>query len=154
MTVLTGVETPVSMDSFLQKRYRGKLERREVVFHDTLPPSCHNKCWTGFPAPEVQPQEGSSTAGGDRLLDVSSISTVVPPLYTEVVYINKDGIISNVRRSMSKRNVVLAMGESSSDVGTLNVGWKIQQRRGLTHLLNSLSSTLEGVVVIPDNDMH
>lgn len=101
----------------------------------------------------VQPQEGSCTVGGDWLLDVSLISPVASPLYTEVVEINKDGIISNIRRAMAKRNVVLAMGESSSNVGTLNVGRQIQHRCGLTNLLSSLSSTPEGVVVIPDNSV-
>lgn len=107
-----------------------------------------------FPALVEQPQKGSSATGGDRLLDVPSVSMVEPTLPTKVVEDNKNDIISNVRRAMAKQNVVLAMGESSFDVDTLNVGRRIQQRHGLARLLNSLSSTPKRVVAIPDDDMH
>lgn len=65
---------------------------------------------------------------------------------------NKDGIISDIRQSISKRKVVLATGEASANV--VNIGRRVQSRCNFTRLLNSISSTPEAVVVIPDNDVQ
>lgn len=65
---------------------------------------------------------------------------------------NKDGIISDIRQAISKRKVVLAMGEASANV--VNIGRRVQSRCNFTCLLNSISSTPEAVVVIPDNGVQ
>lgn len=55
---------------------------------------------------------------------------------------------------MAKQKAVMAMGESPSDIGAMNVGRHAQQRRSLARMLNSLSFNPEGVVVILDDDVY
>lgn len=97
MIVLIGVETLVSVDFVLWKHYLEKLENFEVDHHDTLTPLHRTECLVGFPTPLAYMQEGSSTTGGNRILDVLSISMVTPPFPTEIVEDNNDDIISSVR---------------------------------------------------------
>lgn len=57
-------------------------------------------------------------------------------------------------KAMAKWKAVLARRKTFSGVGTANIGRRVQQRRGLARLLDSISSNLEGVVVIPDGDVQ
>lgn len=102
----------------------------------------------------AQPHEGSYATGGEKPLDVQSIFVLVLPSFAKVVEEIKDRIISSVRRAMAKQKVVMAKDESSVDVGVTNVERRVQLWRGLACLLTLISSILEGVVAIPDDNVH
>lgn len=63
---------------------------------------------------------------------------------------SKDGIISDVRRSMAKRKSILAKRDASYDV--FNIRRRVQSRRNFPSLLSSISSTPEAITMIPDDD--
>lgn len=46
----------------------------------------------------------------------------------------------------------MAMGEAITDA--FNIGKRVQSRRNFTRLLNSISSTPEAIVVIPDDNVQ
>lgn len=65
---------------------------------------------------------------------------------------SRDDIISDAHQVFAKWKSILAMGEVST--GALKIGKRVQSRRNFTHLLNSISSTPEVIVVIPDDDVE
>lgn len=100
---------------------------------------------------------GSSVSAGEPPLAARPISTIAPPSGafpgpTEVVEDSRDDIISDAHRVFSKWKAILAIGEVYT--GALKIGKRVQSRRNFTHLLNSISSTPEVIVVIPDDDVE
>lgn len=146
------------MDEVLWKRYRGKLEWREVDLVNCL----HPPRWLyqlDFTAAMYVPpaaEEGSSSADVDPLAarPISAIILLgsVHRSSADSDDDNKEGIISDVRLMHAKRKVVLAMGEIVTSVPT--VAKRVQTRRSFSYLLNSISSTPVAIVVIPDHDIQ
>lgn len=62
---ITGVESPVSMDGILWKRYRGKLEHREIDHFETHLLQCHVDRLAVTPPPVTLTLEGSSATVGE-----------------------------------------------------------------------------------------
>ena len=103
-----GVESSLSMDEVLRKRYRGKLEFREVdMFNRLCPPRRVDRLNT--PTPPVPPVGSSASEGGPLL--ARSISSVMPtgsapspsPEDGEDI---KEGIIADVRQIQAKRKAM------------------------------------------------
>lgn len=92
---------------------------------------------------------------GECPLAARPITKATPPSvacsgHTEVLEDNKDGISYNFWPTIDKRKVVLAMGETSTNV--FNIGRQVKSRHNFSRLLNSISSTSEAIFVIPDDD--
>lgn len=110
------------MDEVLQKRYRGKLECREVDLVNRLPLP-HRLDQLALTAAMLVPLaagEGSSPAQVNPLA-ARLISAIMPSSgahhsSAESDEDHKDSIISDVRRMQAKRKVVLAMGETFTSV--------------------------------------
>ena len=95
-----GVESSMSMDEVLRKRYRGKLEYREVDLVDRLPPPRRLDQLALTAAPSAPPA-GSSASEGDPL-NASPISAVMPLGGTRSSSVegnedSKEGIIVDAR---------------------------------------------------------
>ena len=102
------------MDEVLRKRYRGKLEFREVDLVDRLPPPHRMDQLALTIAPPIPPM--GSLASEENPLHARPISAVmplggVPSSSMEDNEDSKEGIIADVRRTQAKRKAVWAMGE-------------------------------------------
>lgn len=95
----TGVESSLSMDEVPRKRYRGKLEHREVDLVYRLPPPRRLDQLSLTTAASTPPVvSGTLSSVGRNVLAACSISTVVPLSGThsssaKVAEDRKDGII-------------------------------------------------------------
>ena len=125
---------------------------------ETLPPARRADQLALTTAISVPPvAEDLSVSAEESPLAAQPISTIAPSSaacsgHTEMVEDIKDGIISDDRWVIAKRKVILAIGEASTDA--FNIGRRVQSRHNFTRLLNMISSTLEAIVVIPDNDIQ
>lgn len=72
----------------------------------------------------------------------------------ETAEYKKEEIVLSVHRAMAKRKAVQAMGESSPECGSSQIGRRIMQRRGFARLIFLIYCDLGGVVVIPNDDMQ
>lgn len=139
------METSLSMDEVLRKRYHEKLEHRETDLVKTLPPPRRANCLVLTVVTSIPPvAEGSSASGEYSHLAPQPILIVAPSFgacssHTKMVEDSKDGIISDARRVIAKRKVILVMGETSNSA--FNIRRSVQSRRTFTRLLNSISST-------------
>lgn len=153
-----GMESLLSMDEVLRKCYQGKLKHRETDLVETLPSPYRADQLALTSSTSVSPvAEGLLASAGESPLAPQPISIVAPSSascsgHTEIVEDSKDSIISNAPRVIAKRKVDLAMGEAST--GAFNIGRRIQSRRNFARVMNSISSTSEAIVVIPNDDIQ
>lgn len=124
--ISSGVESSLSMDEVLRKRYRGKLEHREVDLVDLLPPPRRMDRLALTVAPSVSPVSGSASEMDP--LHPCHLSAVMPLIGTRASSLesseySKEAIIADVQRMQAKRKAILAMGEPV--VGASNVAKRV-----------------------------
>lgn len=144
------------MDKVPRKRYHGKLECWEVDLVDRLPlpRQLDQLALTAAMSTPPVAGEGSSSVKLNPL--VSRPILAIMPLggahhsSAESDEDNKDGINSDVWRIQAKRKAILAMGETV--IGVPNFVKQVQTKHSFSRLLNSISSTLAAIILIPDDD--
>lgn len=144
------------MDEVPRKRYHGKLECWEVDLVDRLPMprQLDQLALTVDMSTPPAAGEGSSSVKLNPLV-AHPISAIMPlggshHSSAESDEDNKDGINSDVRRIQAKRKVILAMAETV--IGVPNVTKRVQTKHIFSRLLNSISSTLAAIILIPYDD--